>query len=195
MGAVVNPRVDAYLRRSEKWPEEMTDLRPILLGCGLTEEIKWGKPCYSHEGRNIVILQEMKEFLALMFIKGALLTDPEDVLEEQGPNSRSARRIRFTSVEDVARLAETVKAYIDEAINVEEAGLEVGPAPELVLVEELQHCLDQDPALKTAFEALTPGRQREYNLYFSDAKQAKTRKARIEKSTQKILDGKGLGDR
>ena len=191
----MNPRVDAYLRRSEKWPEEMTDLRPILLGCGLTEEIKWGKPCYSHEGRNIVILQEMKEFLALMFIKGALLTDPEDVLEEQGPNSRSARRIRFTSVEDVARLAETVKAYIDEAINVEEAGLEVGPAPELVLVEELQHCLDQDPALKTAFEALTPGRQREYNLYFSDAKQAKTRKARIEKSTQKILDGKGLGDR
>lgn len=192
---MVNPKVDAYIGRSEKWPDEMTDLRLILLGGGLTEEIKWGKPCYSHDGRNIVILQEMKEFLALMFFKGALLNDSEGVLEGQGPNSRSARRIRFTSVGDVARLADTVTAYIDEAIDVEEAGLELGPAPELVLVEELDNRLDQDPAFKAAFEALTPGRQREYNLYFSGAKQAKTREARIEKYAQKILDGKGFRDR
>lgn len=191
----MNPKVDAYIRRSERWPEEMTDLRPILLSCGLTEEIKWGKPCYTHEGRNIVILQEMKDFLALMFFKGALLNDSKGVLEEQGPNSRSARRIRFTSVEDVARLADTVKAYIDEAIDVEEAGLEVGPAPELAFVEELQNRLDQDPAFKAAFETLTPGRQREYNLYFSDAKQAETREARVEKYADKILDGKGFRDR
>ncbi len=191
----MNPKVDAYISRSEKWPEEMSDLRSILLGCGLTEDIKWGKPCYSHEGRNIVILQEMKEFLALMFFKGALLNDSEGVLEEQGPNSRSALRIRFTSVEDVTRLTDTVKAYIDEAIDVEEAGLEVGPAPGLVLVEELRNRLDQDPAFKAAFESLTPGRQREYNLYFSDAKQPQTREARVEKYAQKILDGKGFRDR
>lgn len=190
----MNPKVDAYIGRSEKWPEEMTDLRPILLSCGLTEEIKWGKPCYSHEGRNIVIIQEMKDFLALMFFKGALVNDPEGVLEEQGPNSRTARRIRFTSVEDVARLRDTVKAHIDEAIDVEKAGLEVGPAPELVFVEELQNRLDQDPRFRAAFEALTPGRQREYNLYFSDAKQAKTREARVEKYSQKILDGNGFRD-
>ena len=191
----MNPEVEAYIRRSEKWPEEMTGLRPILLGCGLTEEIKWGKPCYSHEGRNIAILQEMKAFLALMFFKGALLNDSEGVLEEQGPNSRSARRIRFTSVEDVARLTDTVKAYIEEAVGVEEAGLKVGPAPELLLVAELQSRLEQDPALKAAFEALTPGRQREYNLYFSGAKQVKTREARVEKYAPKILAGKGFRDR
>jgi uncharacterized protein YdeI (YjbR/CyaY-like superfamily) len=191
----MNPKVDAYIRRSEKWPEEMTDLRPILLSCGLTEEIKWGKPCYSHEGTNIVILQEMNEFLALMFFKGALLDDPDGVLEDQGPNSRSARRLRFTSVEDVARLADTVTAYVEEAIDVEQAGLKVGPAPELVFVEELQNRLDQDPAFKAAFESLTPGRQREYNLYFSAAKQAETRTARIDKYAPKILDGTGLRDR
>lgn len=190
----MNPKVDTYIRRSEKWPDEMSDLRPILLGRGLTEEIKWGKPCYSHEGRNIAILQEMKEFLALMFFKGVLLTDPEGVLEEQGPNSRSARRMRFTSVEDVARLSDIVKKYIDQAIEVEESGLEVSPAPELILVEELQNRLDNVPELRAAFEALTPGRQREYNLYFSDATQAKTRQARVEKYAPKILNGKGFRD-
>ena len=193
--AVMNPEVDAYVGRSDQWPAEMTVLRPILLSCGLSEEIKWGKPCYTHEGGNIVILQEMKEFLALMFFKGALLNDSEGVLEEQGPNSRSARRICFASVEDVARLADTVKAYVDQAIEVEEAGLDVGPAPELVFVEELQNRLDEDPTFKAAFEGLTPGRQREYNLHFSDAKQAKTRAARVEKWAEKILDGKGLRDR
>lgn len=191
----MNPDVDSYIKQSDRWPEEMIGLRPTLLGCGLTEEIKWGKPCYSFGGKNIVILQEMNEFLALMFFKGALLNDQAGVLEEQGPNSRSARRIRFTSVQDVERLTDTVRAYIDEAIEVEAAGLEVGPAPELVLVEELQNRLDQDPALAAAFESLTPGRRREYNLYFSDAKQAKTREARVEEYAQKILDGKGLRDR
>ena len=173
----------------------MIALRPTLLSGGLTEEIKWGKPCYSYEDRNIVILQEMNEFLALMFFKGALLKDSEGVLEEQGPNSRSARRIRFTSVEDVAQLTDTVQAYIDQAVDVEEAGLEVGPAPDLIFVDELQNRLDHDRAFKAAFEALTPGRQREYNLYFSDAKQAKTREARIGKYAQRILDGKGFRDR
>ena len=191
----MNPEVDAYIKRSDKWPEEMTDLRRILLSCGLTEEIKWGKPCYTHGGNNIVILQEMNEFLALMFFKGALLNDSEGVLERQGPNSRSARRIRITSVDDVTRLADTVTSCVDEAIEVEEAGLEVGPAPELVPVDELQHRLDQDPAFKAAFDALTPGRQREYNLYFSDAKRASTREARVEKYAQKILDGRGFRDR
>ena len=190
-----NPKVDTYIRRSENWPEEMAELRPILLSCGLTEEIKWGKPCYSHRGKNVVILQEMKEFLALMFFKGALLNDSEGVLEDQGPNSRSARRIRFTSVEEVAELTDAVTAYIHEAIVVEKKGLDVGPAPELVFIEELQNRLDQDPAFKAAFEALTLGRQREYNLYFSSAKQAKTREARVEKHAPRILAGKGFRDR
>ncbi|NNC92164.1 MAG: hypothetical protein HKN80_06695 [Acidimicrobiia bacterium] len=194
IGVKMDPGVDAYIRRSENWPNEMSELRPILLSGGLTEEIKWGKPCYSYDGKNVVILQEMKEFLALMFFKGALLDDAASVLEEQGPNSRSARRIRFTSVEDVARLAGTVTAYVAEAIDVEEAGLQVGPAPELVLVDELQIRLDEDPALKAAFEALTPGRQREYNLHVSHAKQARTRAARVEKHVERILDGKGLRD-
>ncbi len=191
----MNPDVDTYILESERWPAEMTALRPILLGGGLTEEIKWGKPCYGHDGKNIVILQEMKDFLALMFFKGALLSDPEGVLHDQGPNSRSARRMQFSSVGDVSRLSDTVGAYIDEAVHVEDAGLEVGPAPELVLVDELQHRLDSDPALKAAFEALTPGRQREYHLHVSGAKQAKTRESRVDKCTQNILDGKGLRDR
>jgi uncharacterized protein YdeI (YjbR/CyaY-like superfamily) len=191
----VNPEVDRYIERSEKWPAEMRSLRSILLSRGLTEEIKWGKPCYSHDGGNIAIVQEMKAFLALMFFKGALLSDPDGVLEDQGPNSRSARRIRFTSVDDVARLADTVRAYVGEAVEVEAAGLEVDPAPELVLVEQLRNRLDRDPSLKAAFEALTPGRRREYNLYFSDATQAKTREARVEKYAAKILDGKGMRDR
>jgi uncharacterized protein YdeI (YjbR/CyaY-like superfamily) len=191
----VNPQVDAYIGRSERWPAEMTELRSILLGCGLDEQLKWGKPCYGHEGANIVIVQEMKEFLALMFFKGALLSDPDGVLEEQGPNSRSARRMCFTSVDDVAGLADTVAAYVAEAIGVEQAGLEVGPAPELELVDELQRRLDRDPALEAAFEGLTPGRRREYNLYIAGAKRAATREARVEQYAAKILAGKGLRDR
>ena len=182
------------MARSQKWPAEMAALRPTLLGAGLSEAIKWGKPCYSHEGHNIAILQEMKGFLALMFFKGALLNDPAGVLREQGPNSRSARRIEFTSVDDVSGLTDTVASYIDEAIAVAEAGLEVGPAPELVLVAELQQRLDEDAAFAAAFRSLTPGRQREYHLHISSAKQAKTRAARVEKYAPKILQGKGFRD-
>ncbi|MFZ1542299.1 MAG: YdeI/OmpD-associated family protein [Candidatus Microthrix parvicella] len=191
----MNAKVDAYIDRSTKWPEVMTRLRPILAGCGLTEEIKWGKPCFSQDGHNIVIFQEMKEFLALMFFKGALLSDPDGILEQQGPNSRSALRICFRSIDDANRLADTVKAYVEEAIDVEEAGLQVAPAPVLPPPEELQNRLETDPAFKAAFEALTPGRQREYNLYFSDAKQSKTRTARVDKYAPKILAGKGFRDR
>jgi uncharacterized protein YdeI (YjbR/CyaY-like superfamily) len=191
----MNPQVDAYVRQSERWPGEITALRPILLGSGLTEELKWGKPCYCHEGRNIAILQEMKEFLALMFFKGSLLSDPEGLLEGPGPNSRSARRLRFTSVDDVAGLADTVRAYVDEAVAAEDAGLGVGPAPEPEPVAELENHLDRDPAFRAAFEALTPGRQREYKLYFSAAKQARTRTARVQANLHKILDGKGLRNR
>jgi uncharacterized protein YdeI (YjbR/CyaY-like superfamily) len=192
--AVVNPKVDAYIGRSKKWPAEMTALRPILLGCGLTDEIKWGKPCYSHNGRNIAIMQEMNDFLALMFFKGALMKDPAEILKSQGPNSRSALRIEFTSVGQVTKLAKTLRAYVADAINVEDAGLTVGPAPEVVFVDELQQRLGTDPKFRAAFEALTPGRQREYNLHFSGAKQAATRESRIEKSAPKILAGKGFRD-
>ena len=187
--------VDTYISRTEQWPAEITALRRILLASGLTEATKWGKPCYSHDGANIVIVQEMKNFLALMFFKGALLSDPAGVLHAQGPNSRSARRMQFTSVDDVERLAGVVTEYLDEAIAVEEAGLEVEPSPELELVEELQHRLDENPELKAAFEALTPGRQREYHLHISSAKQSSTREARVDKFVPKILAGKGFRDR
>ncbi len=191
----MNAKVDAYIKRSTKWPEEMTALRSTLLDCELIEEIKWGKPCFSHEGRNIVIMQEMKNFLALMFFKGALLEDPQGLLESQGPNSRSAKRLTFTSVAEVSELADLVAAYVDEAIDIEDNGLEVEPAPELVFCEELQCRIDEDEAFKEAFEGLTPGRQREYHLQISQAKQAKTRQARVEKFAPKILAGKGFRDR
>ena len=191
----MNPDVDTYINRSQMWPEAITALRPILLDRGLTEEIKWAKPCYGYDGKNIAIMQEMKKFLALMFFKGALLSDPAGVLRAQGPTSRSALRIEFTSVDDVARLRVTVAAYVDEAIAAEAEGLEVGPAPVLVLVHELQQRLDDDPALQTAFGSLTPGRQREYNLYVSDAKQASTRASRVDKYVPKIFAGNGLRDR
>lgn len=187
--------VTSYIERSTGWPEEMAALRKVLLGCGLTEQLKWHKPCYHHHGANIAIMQEMKGFLALMFFKGALLADPEGVLVDQGPNSRSARRIELGSVDDVERLAGTIAAYVAEAIEVEEAGLEVGPAPELELAEELQRRLDDDPALAAAFEALTPGRRREYDLHISGAKKAETRAARVDKVAPRILAGKGLRDR
>ncbi len=191
----MNPKVDAYIARSEQWPAEIAEVRAVLLGCGLDEELKWGKPCYVHEGANIAIVQEMKGFLALMFFKGALLPDAAGVLEDQGPNSRSARRMRFTSVDEVQRLADAVRALVQEAVDAEDAGLDAGPPPELVLAAELQQRLDGDPALKAAFEALTPGRRREYNLHVSEAKQASTRAARVEKQVPRILEGKGLRDR
>jgi uncharacterized protein YdeI (YjbR/CyaY-like superfamily) len=189
-----NPKVDAYIGRSKKWPAEMAELRSILLGCGLTEEIKWGKPCYSDDGRNIAIMQEMNDFLALMFFKGALLGDPAGILKSQGPNSRSALRVEFTSVSEVAKLANTLRSYVGEAIDVEDAGLKVGPAPDVVFVDELQQRLDVDRVFRTAFEALTPGRQREYNMHFSSATQAATRLSRIDKCAPSILAGKGFRD-
>ncbi len=187
--------VDAYIENSDLWPAEVAALRPILLGAGLDEDIKWRKPCYSHNGKNIAIVQEMNDFLALMFFKGALLEDPEGILRDQGPNSRSARRIEFTSVADVTRLSEAVAAYLQEAMDVEDAGLTVDGPPPLQLAEELRDRLDTDADLRTAFEALTPGRQREYNLYFTAAKKPETRAARVEKYAEKILAGKGMRER
>ncbi len=150
---------------------------------------------YTYEGKNIVIVQEMKEFLALMFFKGVLIDDPAGLLVDQGPNSRSARRMEFTSVADIDRLAGDISAYVDRAVAIEEAGLDVDPPPELELVEELRERIESDPAFKTAFEGLTPGRQREYNLFVSGAKQASTRASRVDKHTERILAGKGLRDR
>jgi len=190
-----NPDVDAYVERSQRWPLEIAALRPILTGCDLVEEIKWAKPCYSHEGRNILILQEMKEFLAAMFFKGSLLADPDGVLEDQGPNSRSARRICITSVDEVTRLADTIAAYVAEAIDIEDSGRQGEPAPDPVLVDELQTRLDADPQLRAAFERLTPGRRREYHLHISGAKQATTRSSRVDACVPKILAGKGFRDR
>ena len=191
----MNPKVDAYIERSDAWPDEMRALRSILLDGGLTEEIKWGKPCYGHEGKNIAIVQEMRGFLALMFFKGALLDDPRGVLMEQGPNSRSAKRLELRSVGQIDELAEVIADLLDEAIEVERAGLELPPAPEPTFVDELRHRLDEDAEFRTAFTSLTPGRQREYDLYFSGAKQSSTRAGRIDKYAPKILAGKGLRDR
>lgn len=187
--------VDEYIECAQTWPAEIEALRPILLQTGLDETIKWGKPCYVHDGANIAIVQEFNDFLALLFVKGALLDDPADVLEPQGPNTRSAMRICFRSVDDVKRLSDTVATYLAEAIAVEEAGLEVGPAPEPDYCDELIERLDRDEAFRTAFEGLTPGRRREYHLHFSGAKRSETRASRVGKAAEKILAGKGLRDR
>ena len=191
----MDPSVDSYIDNSQKWPDEMSALRPILLGAGLDEAIKWNKPCYSSGGSNIAIMQEMKDFLALMFFKGALLDDPQSLLEEQGPNSRSAKRLCFRSVAEVESAADAVRRFVGLALEVEDAGIEVAPAPDPELVDELVERLAGDPELAEAFDSLTPGRRREYNLYFAGAKQAKTRTARIDKSVPKILEGKGFRDR
>lgn len=190
-----NPDVDALVARSERWGEVLSALRPVLLASGLDEEVKWDKPTYCHDGANIAIVQEMKGFVSLMFFKGALLADPDGVLVDQGPNSRSAKRIELTTVDDVTRLADTITAYLDEAVAVEEAGLAVAPAPEATEPEELTEVLDADPALRTAWEGLTPGRRREYALHVGGAKQATTRTSRAEAAAPKILAGQGLRDR
>ena len=189
----MNPKVDGYLRKAKKWQEEMEKLRRISLACGLTEELKWGKPCYTFQKSNIVIIQGFKEFCALLFCKGALLNDPSGILKKFG--WQAARRIPFTNVREIGEIEPSLKAYIREAIEAEKAGLKVtlkkNPEP---IPEELQNKLDEIPALKTAFGALTPGRQRAYILYFSAPKQSKTRESRIEKCRQQILNGKGLND-
>ncbi len=188
-----HPRVDGYLRRAKKWQKEMEKLRRISLACGLTEELKWGKPCYTFQKSNIVIIQGFKEFCALLFCKGALLKDRHGILKKFG--WQAARRIPFTDVREILEMEPILRAYICEAIEAEKAGLKVNykKKPERI-PEELQNKLDEIPALKTAFEALTPGRQRGYILYFSAAKQSKTRESRVEKCVQQILKGKGLND-
>jgi uncharacterized protein YdeI (YjbR/CyaY-like superfamily) len=191
----MNPKVDGYLRKAKKWQEEMEKLRMIILDCKLTEELKWGKPCYAFQKSNIVIIQGFKEFCALLFCKGALLNDANGILKKPGENTQAGRRIPFTNVREVVEMEPILKAYINEAIEVEKAGLEVNfkknPEP---IPEEFQNKLDEIPALKTAFDALTPGRQRAYILYFSAPKQSKTRESRVEKCMQQILNGKGLDD-
>jgi uncharacterized protein YdeI (YjbR/CyaY-like superfamily) len=191
----MNPKVDGYLRKSKKWQEEFEKLRRIILDCQLTEELKWGKPCYTFQKSNIVIIQGFKEFCALLFCKGALLNDANGILEKPGVNTQAARRIPFTNVREIVEMEPILKAYLHEAIEAEKAGLEVNfkknPEP---IPEELQNKLDEIPALKTAFDALTPGRQRAYILYFSAPKQSTTRESRVEKCMQQILNGKGLND-
>ncbi len=189
------PDVDAYIAASDQWPDEIAALRSPLLASGLDEHIKWGKPCYALGESNVVIVQEFKDNLALMFFKGVLLDDPEGVLEDQGPNTHAAKRMTFTSVEDVERLADVVTAYVAEAIEVERAGTPLPPRPEEDLVDELNERLAGDPDLAAAFDELTPGRQREYDLYVSGAKQADTRERRVDRIVPRILDGKGLRDR
>ena len=191
-----NPKVDAYLAKAKKWRKEFEKLRTVLLGCDLTEELKWGKPCYMFEKSNVAILQGFKDTCALMFFKGALLKDTKGILERPGENSQAARRIPFTSVEQIARLESVLRAYIKEAIKAEKAGLEVKlkNITEHEVPEEFQNKLKQNAALKSAFRALTPGRQRAYLMYFSSAKQSKTRESRMEKCMPKILQGKGLND-
>jgi len=191
----MNPKVDFYFRNAQ-WQEEIEKLRTIVLDCGLNEELKWGAPCYTFEKKNIVLIHVFKEYCALLFFKGALLHDPKSILVQQSANVQAARQIRFTNVKEIVKLKSTLKAYIYEAIEVEEAGLKVTykKATEFNMPEEFQKKLNKSAALKTAFYALTPGRQRAYLLHFSQPKQSKTRESRVEKSMPQILNGKGLND-
>ena len=192
----MNPSVNFYFTKAKKWQAEIEHLRRIVLDCQLTEELKWGVPCYNLEQRNIVLIHVFKEYCAFLFFKGALLPDPEGILVTQTENVQAARQIRFISVQEILEMEAVLKAYIFEAIKVEKAGLKVDfkKTTEFNMPEEFLRKLEQNPALMTAFEALTPGRQRGYLLYFSAAKQSKTRDSRIEKYTQQILEGKGLDD-
>ncbi len=191
-----NPKVDAYLSRVEKWQEESKKLRRILLGCELTEELKWGKPCYTFGESNVVIIQGFKEYCALLFCKGVLLKDAHGILIKIGENTQAARQIRFTNVREIVKMEAVVKAYVNEAIEVEKAGLEVTykKTSEFVIPEEFKNQLEKSAALKAAFNALTPGRQRGYLLHFAAPKQSKTRESRVEKWIPQILKGKGLND-
>ena len=192
----MSPKVDAYLSKAKKWQEEFEKLRMVILDCGLTEELKWGVPCYAFEKRNVVLIHGFKEYCALLFFKGALLNDGKSILIQQTKNVQAARQIRFTNVREIVKLKPVLKAYIREAIQVDKAGLKVNfkKTTEFTIPHEFKKKLDQIPALKTAFHALTPGRQRAYLLYFSTPKQSKTREARGEKYMPQILKGKGLND-
>ena len=192
----MNPKVDWFFSKDTKWEKEYEKLRVIILDCGLTEELKWGCPCYTLGESNIVLIHGFKEYCALLFFKGALLNDPNGMLIQQTKNVQSARQIRFTNVREIVKMERILKAYIYEAIEVERAGLKVNfkKTSEYKIPEEFQKKLNKNPALKPAFDALTPGRQRAYIFYFSQPKQSKTRESRVEKYTKQILNGKGLND-
>jgi uncharacterized protein YdeI (YjbR/CyaY-like superfamily) len=192
----MNPNVDFFFNKAGKWQKEVNKLRTIVLGCQLTEDLKWGCPCYTIEEGNIVLIHVFKEYCAVLFFKGALLKDPKGILIQQTKNVQAARQIRFTNLREIVERATDVKAYIHEAIEVEKAGLKVKlkKTSEFSMPDEFEGELNKLPALKTAFYALTPGRQRAYLLFFSTPKQSKTREARIEKCKRKILNGKGLTD-
>jgi uncharacterized protein YdeI (YjbR/CyaY-like superfamily) len=192
----MNPKVDFYFTKAKNWQEEIEKLRVIALDCGLTEELKWGCPCYTFQGNNIVLIHVFKEYCAYLFFKGVLLNDANGILVQQTENVQAARQIRFTNLGEIIDQRSTLKAYIHEAIEVEKAGLKVDmkKTADFAVPEEFQYKLDHIPELRTAFEALTPGRQKGYLLYFSQAKQSKTREARVEKYIPQILSGKGLDD-
>ncbi|ANH80324.1 hypothetical protein A8C56_04425 [Niabella ginsenosidivorans] len=191
----MNPKADFYFNKG-KWQEELRQLRKIVLDCGLTEELKWGCPCYTFDDRNIVLIHVFKEYCALLFFKGALLQDAERILIRQTQNVQSGRQVRFTNVQEITKLRSTLRVYIYEAIEVEKAGLKVPlkKTADYMVPEEFQQQLDKHPGLKKAFEALTPGRQRGYLFYFAQPKQSATRASRVEKCLPKILGGKGLND-
>ncbi|MGE5440717.1 MAG: YdeI/OmpD-associated family protein [Bacteroidota bacterium] len=192
----MNHKVDAFLSREQKWQKEFEKLRSIVFDSGLTEDFKWGVPCYTFQNRNVVLIHGFKEYCALLFFKGALLSDPNGILIRQTENVQSSRQVRFTSLKEIKELEPVLKSYVYEAIEVEKAGLEVEPkqTKEYQVPEEFQDKLNEMPRLKTAFEQLTPGRQRAYLLYFSSPKQSKTWLGRVEKSIPQILSGKGLND-
>ncbi|MGZ3873919.1 MAG: YdeI/OmpD-associated family protein [Mucilaginibacter sp.] len=192
----MSPKVDFYFNKASKWREELEQLRLIALDCGLAEELKWGCPCYTYEKSNIVLIHVFKEYCAYLFFKGVLLNDAGGILVQQTENVQAARQARFTNVQEIIELKPILRSYILEAVEVEKAGLKVDlkKTEEFAMPEELQYKLERIPALKAAFEALTPGRQRAYLLYFSAPKQGKTREARVEKYIPQILDGKGLND-
>ncbi|GAL85836.1 PF08818 domain protein [Sporocytophaga myxococcoides] len=192
----MNPKVDFYFDKAQKWQEEIGQLRKIVLGCGLSEELKWGSPCYVSEKRNIVLIHVFKDYCALLFFKGALLKDNKGILIQQTANVQAARQVRFSNIKEILKLEKALKSYIYEAAEIEKAGLKVAlkKTSDYSIPEEFQKKLDKMKPLKTAFEALTPGRQRAYLFYFSQPKQAKTRESRVEKCIQQILDGKGLTD-
>ena len=192
----MNPKVDFFFSKAEKWQAEFKKLRTIILGCGLTEELKWGVPCYTFQNSNIVLIHGFKDYCAILFVKGVLLKDAQGILIQQTENVQAGRQIRFTSVQEIVKLEPTLKAYIAEAVEVEKAGLKVihKKTSDYRMPEELINQLEEVPGLQDAFEALTPGRQRAYIYYFSQPKLAKTRESRIEKYIPHILAGKGIND-
>jgi uncharacterized protein YdeI (YjbR/CyaY-like superfamily) len=192
----MNPRVDFFFDKAGKWQESYEVLRTIVLDCGLTETLKWGCPCYTLDNKNVVLIHGFKDYCAYLFMKGALLKDPKNILIQQTRNVQAARQIRFTGVQEIVKLKTALKSYIKDAIQIERSGtkVELKKTKQFDMPEEFKRELNGNPALKKAFAALTPGRQRGYLLFFSSAKQVKTREARIEKYWQHILDGKGLED-